>query len=129
MATEAKVKPAKRGAKARPRAQKTSIDYVQQAMNDIDRARERAGVELRDTLDSALERLRHAVGDLRKRAEQEASEFERAFEDATEDGRREYGRRAIMGQRSPEALKEMTAAIRKRKAELAEQATSGNGAS
>jgi uncharacterized protein YicC (UPF0701 family) len=129
MATEAKVKPAKRGAKGKPRAQKTSMDYVQQAIQDIDRARGRAGEELRETLDSALERLRDAVGDLRKRAEDQASEFERAFEDSTEDGRREFGRRAIMAQRSPEALKEMTAAIRKRKAELAEQATSGNGAS
>jgi hypothetical protein len=107
--------------------QKSAADYVQQAIQDIDHARERAGVELRESLDSAVERLREAAGDLRKRAEQQAAEFEHAFEEATEDGRRELGRRAIMAQRSPEALKEMSSFIRKRKAELTEQAGTGAG--
>ena len=126
--TKTTKQPATGGAKARPeRARKSSVEYVQQAMQDIDRARERAGVELRDSLDSALDRLRDVVGDLRTRAEHQASEFERAFDEATDEARREYGRQAIMAQDSPEALTEMTAAIRKRRAELAREHGGGNG--
>jgi uncharacterized protein YicC (UPF0701 family) len=96
----------------------SSIAYVQDAIKDLERARERAGTELRESLDAGIERLREVIEDLRKRAEQQASEFERVFEETTEEGRREFGRRAIMAQRSDEALKAMSSAIRKRRSEL-----------
>ena len=131
MATTAKVKPtkrpAKRGAKASSGTQKSSLDYVQEAMKDLDRARGRAGSELRETLDTAIDRLHAAASGLRERAENEASELQQAYEQASEETRREYGRQAIMLQQSPEALSEMTAAIRKRRAGLA-KAERGNGA-
>jgi hypothetical protein len=107
----------------RTSGEKSSVEYLQQALQDIDHARERAGTELRDSLDSASGRVREAIADLRKRAEDQAAELERAFEDAAEETRREYGRRAIMAQRSPEALGEMSAAIRKRRTALTKQAT------
>jgi uncharacterized protein YicC (UPF0701 family) len=95
-----------------------SIDHLQDAIRDLDKARERAGAELRESLDAGIERLRDVMGDLRERAEHQASEFERMFDETTEDGRRELGRRAIMAQRSDAALKEMSATVRKRRSEL-----------
>ena len=98
-----------------------SIDYLQDAVRDLDRARERAGSELRESLDAGIERVRTVIDDLRERGEHQASEFERFFDETTEHGRREYGRRAIMVQRSEEALKDMTAAIRERRSELTDR--------
>ena len=123
--------PARRRGHAGPaRAPKSSADYVQQAMQDIDKARERVSVELRENLDAALERLRDAAGDLRKRAEQQTGDWGDALEQATEDVRRDLGRRAVMAQRTPAALKEMSAAVRERRAQLtAERSAKKPGAS
>jgi ATP/maltotriose-dependent transcriptional regulator MalT len=73
MTTERNGTLAKRGPAETPRAQRPSIEYVEQAIQDIDGARRGAGAELRKTLDSALERLRDAVGDLRERGDDQVT--------------------------------------------------------
>lgn len=112
-------KPAKRAepAPAAPR-QLSSLDYIQQALEDLDKARGRATDELRETIDRATERLRRAAADLRSRAEDETSQFEESLERATEEVRRELGRRAIHAQRTPDALTELSAEIRKRRSQI-----------
>lgn len=134
MATRSQTKSAKPAAKPRAKAaakpaarrgaapaEKSPMDRLQEAIRGLDRARDRAGDELRESIDTAVTRLRDVAGDLRKRAERQAGEWEDALDEAGEDVRRELGRRAVMAQQTPEALKEMSAAIRKRKAELAPQ--------
>jgi hypothetical protein len=108
-------KPAQRTAARKP---PSSLDYVQKALEDLDKARGRASDELRTTLDGAIERLRKATKDMRSRAGTEAADFEDVISRASEDVRRDLGRRAVQAQQSPEALKELSSAIRKRKAEL-----------
>jgi hypothetical protein len=112
-------KPAKRAerAPAAPR-QLSSLDYIQQALEDLDKARGRATDELRETIDRATERLRRAASDLRSRAEDETSQFEESLERATEEVRRELGRRAVHAQRTPDALTELSAEIRRRRSQI-----------
>lgn len=58
-------KPATRAKRpAAARAEPSSLDYVQQAIEDLDKARSRATDELRETIDSAIERLRKAASQL-----------------------------------------------------------------
>lgn len=109
-----RAKPARRAAAKPP----SSLDYIQKALDDLDKARERASDELRTIIDHTVDRLRKATKDMRARAGGEAAEFEDMIDRASEDVRRDIGRRAVEAQQSPEALKEMASAIRKRQAEM-----------
>lgn len=100
------------------RRQRSSLDYVQKALEDLDKARGRATDELRESIDSAIERLRHVASDLRSRAEDETSQWERSLERASEEVRRELGRRAVRAQRTPDALTELSTEIRKRRSQV-----------
>jgi hypothetical protein len=100
------------------RRQRSSLDYVQKALEDLDKARGRATDELRESIDSAIERLRHVASDLRSRAEDETSQWERSLERASEEVRRELGRRAVRAQRTPGALTELSTEIRKRRSQV-----------
>jgi signal transduction histidine kinase len=112
-------KPAK-GATRAPaaRRQPSSLEYIQQALEDLDKARGRATDELQETIDSAIKRLRQAAFDLRSRAEGETSQLEESLERASDDVRRELARRAIRAQRTPDALTELSAEIRKRRSQI-----------
>jgi uncharacterized protein YicC (UPF0701 family) len=111
--------PAKRTSRAPAhRSEKSSLDYLQKAVDDLDKARGRASDELRETIDGVIERLRKAASDLRSRAEDETSQWQDTLDRASEDARRELGRRAVRAQRTPEALAELSTEIRKRKAQL-----------
>ncbi|MGZ4268529.1 MAG: hypothetical protein ACXVFN_02880 [Solirubrobacteraceae bacterium] len=115
----ATTKPKAAGAKRAPaRKQPTSLDYIQKAIEDLDKARKSAGEELRKTIDTAMERLRKATSDMRSRAGDEATDFEEVISRASEEVRRDLGRRAVHAQQTPEALTELSSEIRKRKAEL-----------
>jgi hypothetical protein len=96
----------------------TTLEYVQYALEDLDKARLRATHEVRAGIDEATERLRGALDDLRGRADDQMVEFEHTLERAGEDMRRELARRAIRAQRSPEALTELGREVRRRRAEL-----------
>jgi hypothetical protein len=93
-------KPAKRAAAKKPAAKKP-------AAGD-------AGAQL----DRAAERLRDVASELRVRAEDEVKEFQSALDRAGEQLRVELGRRAIHAQGSTAALTQLSAEIRKRRAEL-----------
>jgi chromosome segregation ATPase len=109
-------KPARRPvAKRKP---KSSLDYLQQALDDLDKARVQAQKEARMNIDKAVERIRDAVTELRARTGEPTREFEERLEQATEDARRELGKLAVQAQRSPEALAELTAEIRRREQAL-----------
>lgn len=118
MASTTTKTPAKKTAKKRA-DEASTLEYLQQAIEDIDHARQHASADIKSNLDSAMGRMRDIAGDLRERAEDEAAGFQKTLEGATEDMRRELGRRAIRAQRSPAALKDLTAEIQRRKAELA----------
>ena len=97
---------------------KSSLDYLQLALDDLDRARAQVQVDARGHIDQAVDRIRDAVNELRGKAAEPAREFEGRLEQVSEDARRELGKLAIQAQQSPEALTEMSAAIRQRKQAL-----------
>ena len=96
----------------------TALDHLQKAAKDLDKARDVASREARTTIDDALAKVREAAEDVRERARDQAGEWQEALERAGEEMRVELGRRAVRAQSSPEALKQLSAEIRKRKAEL-----------
>lgn len=51
-------------------------------------------------------------------AQEQVSDWQHSLDKATDDVRRELGILAVRAQRSPEALRAMSAEIRKRKAEI-----------
>ena len=94
------------------------VEYLQGALDELSKARERAGGEIRDGIDSAIERTRDAIKDAGSEAETQVADWRSSLEKASEDVRRELGVLAVRAQRSPEALRAMSAEIRKRKTEL-----------
>ena len=102
---------------------KSSLDYLQLALNDLDKARAQAQEEARVSIDEAVDRIREAAQELRGKAAEPARDFdepddEERLEQMSEDARRELGKLAIRAQKSPEALAELSAEIRQRKAAL-----------
>ena len=79
-------------------------DYLQGALDELTKARERAGDDIRSGIDSAQEQV---------------SDWRHSLDKATDEVRRELGILAVRAQRSPEALRAMSAEIRKRKTEIA----------
>lgn len=99
-------------------AGKSALDYLQKALEDLDRAREQAQQEARVNIDSAVDRIRDVRKDLSTRAHDEAGDLQSRLDHASEELRRELGRTAIRAQRTPEALTAMQAEIRDRKRKL-----------
>jgi len=99
-------------------AEKSSLDYLQQALEDLDSAREQAQHEARASIDSAVDRIRDVRKDLATRAHDEADDLQSRLDRASEEVRRDLGRTAIRAQRTPEALTAMQAEIRDRKRKL-----------
>jgi len=95
-----------------------SLDHLQSAMDELTKARERAGEDIRAAIDSAIERTRGAMKGAGEDAQEQLSDWQRSLERATDELRRELGVAAVRAQSSPEGLKAMSAEIRKRKAEL-----------
>lgn len=93
-------------------------DHVHQAIDDLDQARVEASQQVRDQIDAAITRLRDAADDLGTRARDQMGEFQEVLESASEDLRIELARRAVHAQRSVSALTEISAEVRRRKAEL-----------
>ena len=117
-----------RTAAERERARESAMSHLKQASAEIDKARQETTAEVRRNLDSALERLRDVSGELQQRAHDQTSEWQDALERAPDEARRDMGRRAIHAQRTPEALRELSAEIGKREAELVRSAPKGEGA-
>jgi hypothetical protein len=94
------------------------IDYLQGALHDLTKARERARGDIRVGIESAIDHTRDAIKEAGAEAQDQIAEWERSLEKAGDDVRRELGVMAVRAQRSPEALRAMSAEIRKRKAEI-----------
>jgi hypothetical protein len=102
-------------APARKPVEKRSVDYLQQALEDLALARGHAQQEVRAGIDAAAERIREARKELQARAHEQADDLQARLEHASDDALREFGRAAIRAQRTPEALTEMQTEIRARK--------------
>lgn len=106
-------------AKAAKTKASTPMEYVQDALGDVDKARQSAQGEAKAQLERASERLRDLAVDMRERAGDEMRELESTLDRAGETLRLEIALRAIRAQSSTESLTKISAEIRKRKAELA----------
>ena len=97
----------------------TSADYLQGALDELTQARERASGDIRSGIDSAIDRTRDAMKEAGTEAQSQMSEWRGSLDKASDEVRRELGILAVRAQRSPEALRAMSAEIRKRKTEIA----------
>lgn len=110
---------AKPQSKAAAHAEPTTADRLKDAVEDLDKARDQAGHQAKESIDSAIARIREAASEIGDRARDQTGEWQSALESAGDDLLRELGRRAVRAQRSPAALKDLSDEIRRRKAELA----------
>ena len=112
--------------------QQSAVDYLEHAVDDLNRAREEAIDEARSAIDSAITRTRDALDDLRSDAEDRAERFraraedrfrdwQGTLEDATEDVRRELGIRAVHAQRTEDALDALDSEIKEHRQQLRTQ--------
>jgi vacuolar-type H+-ATPase subunit E/Vma4 len=101
-------------------SEQAPLDYLRDALEDLDKAREKAGEEARGAIDSARERIGEARDDLADRSEDQVKDWREQLTSATDDALRELGRWAIRAQRSPEALDELSAEIGTRKSEVSD---------
>ncbi|HEU0025364.1 MAG TPA: hypothetical protein VFQ12_12065 [Thermoleophilaceae bacterium] len=111
MATTTAKKPAKAGGHG-------SVEHLQGALDELTKARERAGEDIRGRIEAAIDRTRDAMKEAGTETQDQIGDWQKSLEKATDDLRREFGLVAVRAQRSPEALRAMSAEIRKRKAEI-----------
>ncbi len=109
--------------KSAPPAPRTSVDYLEEALKDLGKAREKGGKEIRASIDAAMERVRQAAKELGSRSQDQVGEWQKALDAAADDVLRELGLMTIRAQHSPEALTEFSAEIRKRRGHLSRRAT------
>ncbi|MGZ6670896.1 MAG: hypothetical protein ACXVFM_00935 [Solirubrobacteraceae bacterium] len=102
---------------------RTSVDYLEDALKDLGKARDKGGEEIRASIDAAMERVREAAKELGSRGQDQVGEWQKTLDAAADDALRELGRMTIRAQRSPEALTELSAEIRKRRGQLSRRAT------
>ena len=93
-------------------------DHLRGALDELTKARERASGDIRAGIDSAIERTRDALKEAGVEAQEQVSDWRGTLEQSTDDVRRELGILAVRAQRSPEALRALSAEIRKRKTEI-----------
>src|SRR5215207_1845173 len=92
-----------------------TLDFLQRALEDLNRARSHAQQDAQTGIDDATERIRAAADDVRRRLREEADELQKRLDRASEEARVELGRVAIRAQRTPEALNELAREIRRGK--------------
>jgi ElaB/YqjD/DUF883 family membrane-anchored ribosome-binding protein len=109
--------------KPAPPAPRTSVDYLEEALKDLGKAREKGGQEIRASIDAAMERVRQAGKELGNRSQGQVGEWQKALDAVADDALRELGLMTIRAQHSPEALTEFSAEIRKRRGQLTRKAT------
>ena len=113
-----------------------SADYLERALDDLNRARQGATAEVISVIDSGMGRVREALGQfqsgaedraeqLKARATDRTADWERVLEGTSADDRQELGIRIVRAQRSKEALKAMSKEIRRQKKELRRQGKEG----
>ncbi len=108
--------------KAAPRSRKASEkaprDYLQDALDDLEKASDKAGEEVSASIESARDRIKEAREDLSDRSHDQIKDWRQQFGGVADEALCELGRWAIRAQRSPEALAELSKEIRDRKAQV-----------
>ena len=94
------------------------VDHLQDALEDLDKAREKAGEEVSARIDFARERINEARDDLSDRGQEQLKDWREQVGAAADDVLRELGRWTIHAQRSPKALGELADEISKRGAKI-----------
>ena len=123
MATATKTPERRARTHARPKvAEPGTLDFLQRALEDLNRAREHAQQDAQAGIDDATERIRAAVEDLRRRLREEADELQVRLDHASDEARLELGRAVIRAQRTPEALSELAREIRRMKDAMKDEA-------
>ena len=97
----------------------TPVEYLEGALDELNKAREHASGDIRSGIDSAIDLTRDAMKEAGTEAQTQVSDWRGSLEKASDEVRRELGILAVRAQRSPEALRTMSAEIRKRKTEIA----------
>ena len=103
-------------------AEPGTLDFLQKALEDLNRAREHAQKDAQASIDDATERIRAAVEDVRKRVKEEADELQTRLDHATDEVRLELGRAVIRAQRTPDALSELAREIRRARNAIKDEA-------
>jgi hypothetical protein len=115
-ATNSARKPARKPA---PSSEPTPEEHLRDALDELGKARDRATGDIRSGIDTAIERTREAMRHVGSDTQDQVSSWRRSLDKAGDDVRRELGILAVRAQSSPEALRAMSAEIRKRKAQIA----------
>jgi hypothetical protein len=95
----------------------TPEEHLREALEELGKARDRAGDDVRAGIESAIRRTREAMKHAGADTQEQAADWRHSLEKASDDVRRELGILAVRAQSSPEALRAMSAEIRKRKAQ------------
>jgi uncharacterized protein YicC (UPF0701 family) len=109
--------------------EQTAAGYLEHALDDLQQARQGAQAEMRAAIESAAERTRDVLHDLRRnvtgRAEElrtrhteQTWEWQRNLEQASDEARLELGIEVVRAQRTSQALDAMAHEIKRRKEEL-----------
>ena len=93
-------------------------EHLQDALDELTKARDRASEDIRRGIDSAIEHTREALKEAGGDTQEQVANWRGTLDKGTDDVRRELGILAVRAQRSPEALRAMSAEIRKRKSEM-----------
>jgi hypothetical protein len=120
-ATRTPDRPARTSARAKV-AEPGTLDFLQRALEDLNRAREHAQQDAQAGIDDATERIRAAVDDVRRRLREEADELQARLDRTSDEARLELARAAIRTQRTPEALTELAREIRHAKEAIKDEA-------
>jgi hypothetical protein len=123
-ATKTARKPARKtegkpASKSAPSNGQTPEEHLRHALDELGKARDGASGDIRSGIDTAIERTREAMKHVSSDAQDQVSSWRGSLDKASDDVRRELGILAVRAQSSPEALKAMSAEIRKRKAQVA----------
>ena len=100
------------------RDRRTPEQHLREALEQLGKARDRAGEDARAGIESAIQRTRDAMTHAGVDSREQVSDWRRSLEKAGDDVRREFGILAVRAQSSPEALRAMSAEIRKRKTQI-----------
>jgi uncharacterized protein YjbJ (UPF0337 family) len=93
-------------------------DNVQQAIDDLRSAGEKATGEVRSNIDSAMQRLRDVSDQATSRATDQVGTWRETLERATDDVRKELGKLGVRAQSSLDALEEISGELDERRRQL-----------
>ena len=79
--------------KPAPPATRTAADFLDEALKDLGKAREKGGDEIRASIDSAIERIRETAKERGEPGQDQVDEWQKTLDAAADDALRELARR------------------------------------